>query len=211
MKATDKGIPISGMGSKFYDFGNNLGGFGEKFRVRIIDEAFLKPGDSVLDCGCGTGTLTVAAKRVVGTSGRVEGIDISTDQLEIARKNSRAAGLDIEFHEGSVDELPFPENSFDAIFSTLMLHHVPEDVKRGAFHEMRRILKPGGRVVIADFGPPAHWWGWIVFSPMILALYATPSSRINMKGRLPELMTESGLSVTGRKVMKEFVHVIKAE
>ena len=211
MKMTEKGLPITGTSSKLYDWYNNLGGFGEAFRRRIVDEALLKPGDRVLDCGCGTGTLAVVAKRIVGPGGRVEGIDLSKDQLKIATKKAIAEGLDIEFQEGSIDELPFRDNEFDAVFSTLMLHHVPEEVKKGAFREMRRVLKPGGKIVIADFGPPAHAWGWIVLSPLVLILYAMPASRFNMQGRLPDAMTDAGLRVTGRKVMKELVHVIKAE
>jgi len=211
MKTTSKGIPISGVGSKLYDWYNNLGGFGERFRGRIVDEASLKPGDSVLDCGCGTGTLAVVAKRLVGPNGRVEGIDISRDQLAIARKKAEAEGLDIGFQEASVDDLPFSDDSFDAIFSTLMLHHVPEEVKRGAFREMRRVLRPGGQAVIADFGPPAHAWGWIAFSPILLACFAVRNSRFNLQGRLPEAMAEEGLRITGRKVLKEVVQVIRAE
>ena len=211
MKMTEKGIPITGTSSKLYDWYNNLGGFGEAFRRRIVDEVPLKPGESVLDCGCGTGTLAVVARRIVGPDGKVEGVDLSRDQLDIATKKAAAESLDIGFHEGSIDELPFRDNEFDAIFSTLMLHHVPEEVKRGAFREMRRVLKPGGKIVIADFGPPAHAWGWIVLSPLILILYAMPASRFNMQDRLSDAMADAGLSVTDRKVMKELVHVIKAE
>jgi ubiquinone/menaquinone biosynthesis C-methylase UbiE len=211
MKMTEKGIPITGTSSRLYDWYNNLGGFGETFRRRIVDEASLKPGESVLDCGCGTGTLAVIAKRNVGPAGRVSGIDLSKDQLVVATKKAVGEGLDIDFQEGSIDELPFRDNEFDAIFSTLMLHHVPEEVKRGAFREMRRVLRPGGRIVIADFGRPAHAWGWIVLSPLVLILYAVPPSRFNMQDRLPGAMTDAGLHVTDRKVIKELIHVIKAE
>jgi ubiquinone/menaquinone biosynthesis C-methylase UbiE len=209
MEGKSKGLPITGLSSKFYDRFNNLGGFGEAFRKRIVDEASLKPGESVLDCGCGTGTLAIMAKREVGAEGRVCGVDISKDQLDVARRKIKQ-GLEIEFCEGSIDELPFPDQSFDAIFSTLMLHHVPREVKIGAFREMSRVLKPRGRIVIADFGPPKHVWGWILFSPIMLMLLLGSTTRDNLLNRLPELMSKAGLRVTDHKVIKEAVHLVMA-
>ncbi|MBI4832140.1 MAG: class I SAM-dependent methyltransferase [Candidatus Lindowbacteria bacterium] len=206
-----KGSPITGLASKFYDFGNKFAGFGERFRSRIVDEASLKAGENVLDCGCGTGVLAIIAKKRVGAKGHVQGIDLSKDQLDVARKNARREGLQIDFREGSIDELPFPDKSFDAIFSTLMLHHVPEKVKKGAFREMRRVLRPGGRIVVADFGPPAHRWGWVVFAPAMLMCLAHATARDNLFNRLPTLMSEAGLKVTDEKTMKEVVHVFRAE
>jgi ubiquinone/menaquinone biosynthesis C-methylase UbiE len=210
MKTKAKGLPITGCFAKYYDSYNKWGGFGQAFREQITDEAVLRPGESVLDCGCGTGTLAVIAKRRVGADGKVQGIDLSTDQLEIARKKAQQENLDIDFHEGSIDELPFPDNSFDAIFSTLMLHHVPKTVKEAAFREMRRVLKPGGRIVIVDFGPPAHVWGWLLFAPFVLMFLVMPNSRDNLLNRLPDIMSAAGLQVTDHRIIKEVAHMIKA-
>lgn len=211
MKTKSKGIPIKGGFAKHYDSYNKWGGFGQAFRERIADEADLRSDDSVLDCGCGTGTLAVIAKRRVGADGKVRGIDLSTDQLDIAREKARKENLDIDFHEGSIDELPFPDDSFDVIFSTLMLHHVPNSVKVSAFREMRRVLKPGGRIVIADFGPPAHVWGWLLFAPFILMFLVMPNSRDNLLNKLPDLMSAAGLNVEDHRTIKEVVHLIKAD
>lgn len=211
MEKETKGLPITGVFSRLYDRYNRLGGFGEAFRKRIVDEVSLKPGERVLDCGCGTGTLAVIAKREVGPEGGVSGIDLSADQLEIARRKAQREELDVIFHEGSIDELPFPDESFDAIFSTLMMHHVPERVKQAAFREMRRVLKPGGRIAIADFGPPKHLWGWVVFAPLLLMFLAMSTTRDNLFNRLPEMMSGAGLRVTHHGIIKEVVHLIKAE
>ncbi len=210
MAAKSKGFAITGISSRFYDRFNRMGGFGAAFRERIVDAASLRSGESVLDCGCGTGTLALIAKRRVGPGGSVHGIDISKDMLERAKKKTRQEGLDITFHEGSIDELPFPDASFDAIFSTLMLHHVPKEVKLGAFREMRRVLKPGGRIVIADFGPPKRWWGWLLSAPLMLMFLATSATRDNLFNRLPELMSEAGLRVSEHTIITISVHRIKA-
>ncbi|GAB4339995.1 MAG: hypothetical protein Kow0099_15560 [Candidatus Abyssubacteria bacterium] len=205
-----KGLTITGLSSRFYDRFNEIFGFGTRFRERIVNEASLKPGERVLDCGCGTGTLAIIAKKQVGPGGGVHGIDLSKDQLAVAVRKSRMEGLDIAFHEGSIDELPFRDHSFDAIFCTLMLHHVPASVKIGAFREMRRALRSGGRVVIADFGRPAHALGWVLTAPLMLSLLATRSTRDNLMHRLPRMMADAGFSVTEQTIIKEVVHVIKA-
>ncbi len=211
MKTHEKGRPITGVFAKFYDRCSNWGGFGEAFRERIVDAASLKPGESVLDCGCGTGTLAVVAKRRVGPEGSVQGIDLSRDQLEVAEENARSEGLEIEFQEGSIDELPFREDSFDAIFSTLMLHHVPRGVKEAAFREMKRVLRPGGRIVIVDFGPPKHSWAWAPLAPFILILMAFKESRDNLFNRLPGMMSDAGLRITEHRMVKAATHLIVAE
>src|SRR5215212_8364213 len=92
-------------------------------RERLVDLAGIAPGDTVLDVGCGTGTLAIAAKRRVGTTGTVRGIDASPEMIELARRKAAKAGADITFQAAVVEALPFPDGHFDAVLSTLMLHH----------------------------------------------------------------------------------------
>jgi ubiquinone/menaquinone biosynthesis C-methylase UbiE len=122
------------------------------FRERLVRLARLEPGQSVLDVGCGTGSLAIAAKRRVGPGGTVRGIDASPELIARARRKARKAGVDVPFTIGVVEALPFPDGHFDAVLSTLMLHHLPREARRQCAREMRRVLKPGGRVLAVDFG-----------------------------------------------------------
>jgi ubiquinone/menaquinone biosynthesis C-methylase UbiE len=127
----------------------------QTFRHAILRLAHLEPGESVLDVGCGTGTLAIAAKKAVGPIGLVCGIDASPEMLARAEKKSRAAGLDVAFRNAPAQALPFPDAQFDVVFSTLMLHHLPRTGRAECAREVRRVLKPGGRALAVDFAAPA--------------------------------------------------------
>lgn len=125
------------------------------FRERILERARLAPGESVLDVGCGTGTLAIRAARHVGPTGAVHGIDPSPEMIARARKKAAREKVAASFETAVVQTLPFPDAQFDAVFATLMLHHLPRPAREAALREIRRVLKPGGRLVIVDFGAPA--------------------------------------------------------
>ncbi|MGI8519141.1 MAG: class I SAM-dependent methyltransferase [Actinomycetota bacterium] len=122
------------------------------FRERLVRLARLEPGQSVLDIGCGTGSLAIAAKRRVGPLGSVQGIDASPEMIARARKKASKAGVDVTFTNGVVERLPFPDERFDAVLSTLMLHHLPRAAREQCIRGVRRVLKPAGRVLAVDFG-----------------------------------------------------------
>src|SRR5579863_8480021 len=122
-----------------------------KLRIRTADYARLQTGDQVLDVGCGTGTLAMSVARRVGRAGRVVGIDPGTEQIARARSKAARRNLPIEFQLGVIEQLAFPDQTFDVVFSTLMMHHLPAPLKRQGLAEIARVLKPGGRLVIADF------------------------------------------------------------
>jgi ubiquinone/menaquinone biosynthesis C-methylase UbiE len=122
------------------------------FRERLVRLARVEAGESVLDIGCGTGSLAIVAKRRVGPAGTVWGLDASTEMITRARKKARRAGVDVAFTNDVAEALPFPDNQFDAVLSTLMLHHLPREARHQCAREMRRVLKAGGRVLAVDFG-----------------------------------------------------------
>ena len=122
------------------------------FREKLLRLAHLGPGESVLDVGCGTGTLAIAAKRVAGAAGRVHGIDASPEMIARAERKATKAGVEVVFQNALAQALPFPDAQFDVVLSTVMLHHLTRKVREQAAAEMRRVLKPGGRVLAVDFG-----------------------------------------------------------
>ena len=125
-----------------------------QLRDRMIQLARLDFGNSVLDIGCGTGTLAIAAKKRVGSAGAVFGIDASPAMVAKATRKSARARVDVTFANAVVEALPFPDARFDVVLSTLMLHHLPRPVRRQCAAEIRRVLKSRGRLLVVDFGRP---------------------------------------------------------
>jgi ubiquinone/menaquinone biosynthesis C-methylase UbiE len=101
--------------------------------------------------GCGTGTLALAIQGRVGATGRVCGVDPGAQQIARAQAKAARRSAPIEFQIGVIERLSFPDQSFDAVFSTLMLHHLPAPLKRQGLAEIARVLKPSRRLIIADF------------------------------------------------------------
>ncbi len=122
-----------------------------ELRQRTATLAHIQLGEQVLDVGCGTGTLAIEAARLVGNAGRVAGVDPGKEQIARARAKAAPRHLPIDFQIGVIEQLPFPDQTFDVVLSTLLMHHLPVPLKRQGLAEIARVLKPGGRLVIADF------------------------------------------------------------
>ena len=139
----------------YYDLAVNLTTLGHARLLRklTVDNALIKPGDSVLDVGCGTGEVTLLAK-IRAKNGKVYGIDPAPEMITVARKKAARKNLDIDFRLGVIEALSFHDGSMDVVTSSLMMHHLPEDLKVRGLAEIYRVLKPGGRFLIADFMRP---------------------------------------------------------
>ncbi len=130
-------------------------GHEQNLRQATLDLAGIQPGEQILEVGCGTGSLTLAAKARAGQQSRVTGIDVAPDMLETARRQAAKAGLDVQFQLGRIEAIPFPDGQFDLVLSSLMLHHIHGDAaKQQGLNEVLRVLKPGGRLLIVDAAPP---------------------------------------------------------
>lgn len=131
----------------------------ERFFVPVIGEpvandlirlAALRAGERVLDVACGTGIVARLAAQEVGSNGAVSGVDINPGMLEIAR-SSAPTNMSIEWHQASAEDMPLPDEAFDVVLCQLGLEFIPD--KLAALAEMRRVLVPGGRLLLNVPGP----------------------------------------------------------
>jgi demethylmenaquinone methyltransferase/2-methoxy-6-polyprenyl-1,4-benzoquinol methylase len=149
-----------------YDLLNDLQSFGlhRHWKRRVVELAAVRPGQRALDICCGTGDLALALAR---SGAEVVGLDFSQAMLEIAEnrrlKSTPSSIPNPKFIQGDAQQLPFPENSFDAVTVGYGLRNLAN--WEAGLHEMVRTAKPGGRLVVLDFGkPPNALWREIYFT-----------------------------------------------
>ena len=167
-----------------------------KFRQRTLELAKLQSGDAVLDVGCGTGTLLIEAAKRIGPSGSTNGVDRSAQMLAHARRKAAAQGVTANFVEGSADRLAFPHASFDVVFGTLMLHHLPAPMQMATIAEMRRVLRPGGRIIIVDMQRPRKMSA--LFSHIGLVHLFRSRATLPDWQKIEELLTQQGVHLASR-------------
>jgi demethylmenaquinone methyltransferase/2-methoxy-6-polyprenyl-1,4-benzoquinol methylase len=142
-----------------YDVTNEVLSFGihRLWRRTAVRLSAAKAGDSILDCATGTGDLALAFKRKVGASGRVVGTDFCPEMLQSAPGKAAQAGLQVEFQVADAMALPFPTATFDVASIAFGIRNVDDPVV--CLKEMARVVKPGGRVVVLEFGQPRGLFG----------------------------------------------------
>lgn len=142
-----------------YDRTNTVLSFGvhHAWRKRTVRESGAKAGDRVLDCATGTGDLALEFARTVGASGAVTGTDFCAEMLEHAPPKAAAANLPVTFEVADVLALPYPGNTFDIASISFGIRNVDDPV--AGLREMARVVRPGGRVVVLEFGQPGGVFG----------------------------------------------------
>ena len=173
-----------------YDLHTSLLGLGvNRSNSRMIVEmAKIKPGDKVLDVGCGSGNLTLTAKKYAGRSGSVYGIDAAPEMIEVARKKAWQLRTDVIFDVGLIEKLPLEDATFDVVISRLVIHHLPNDLKLRGFAEIFRVLKPNGRLFLVDFTPPVN----PILSYITSALVGHEMMTRSDVSVIPSMLTETG-------------------
>ena len=160
-----------------YDLNNRLHSFGrdQAWRRATVRIAGLRPGDEVLDVACGTGDLARAFASA--GAGRVVGADYTPEMLDLAREKPRV-GAGVEYLEADAMALPFEDASFDVVSIAFGIRNVAEPAR--AFAEFRRVLRPGGRLVVLEFSEPGFAplrWASNFYTRRVMPLTATLVSR----------------------------------
>ena len=165
-----------------YDRANSVLSVGihHLWRKKLVEMSQANPGNSVLDCATGTGDLAIAFKKAVGFDGKVTGTDFCADMLETAPAKARASHLDIKFEQADVTKLQYDSSQFDIVSISFGIRNVSDPVL--ALNEMARVSKPGGRVMVLEFGQMS--------TPVVKDLYKLYSEKV-----LPAI----GGFVTGQK------------
>jgi ubiquinone/menaquinone biosynthesis C-methylase UbiE len=190
-------VPALGFAAlnRFYDTAITLSMREPAWRPLIADLAAAESPRCVVDVGCGTGTLALAmAERLVG--GVVTGVDLDPSILDIAR--SKEGAERIGWQVGSATALPLADASVDVVTCTLVLHHLPLEVKAEALREMRRVLRTGGLLVVGDWGKPHDPLMRAAFVPVQL-LDGFGTTQGNVQGRVPELIERAGFDAPERE------------
>lgn len=183
----------------FYDRMISLMGNEDKWRNALINFSQLQPGFRVLDLGCGTGELSIRAK-LSCPEASITGLDPDNQVLGRARQKARDSKAEITLINGYADELPqhpdFVPDHFDLVLSGLLFHHLMPEAKITVLRNVLMLLKPGGRLVMADWGEAKNLGMRLAFlSIQLLDGFAT--TRENVAGKLPQMMSETGFVEVG--------------
>ncbi|MCS7079892.1 MAG: class I SAM-dependent methyltransferase [Chloracidobacterium sp.] len=158
---------------------------------QLADLLPLQAGQVVLDVGCGTGTLLLRL-HARQPQARLYGVDADPTVLTIAKRKAAAAAANLALTVASATRLPFAADAFDAVTTSLMLHHLTTPQKRQALAEIRRVLRPGGVLLAADYDAPRTWLEALAFLP-IRFFDGFDATEANVQGQLPALMHAAGL------------------
>ncbi len=169
--------------TRFYDPVVRMTTRERRVKQHLLSSADILPGSTVLDIGCGTGTMTIWLKQRY-PSVDVIGLDADPAILDIARSKAQRAGVDIHFLEANAAEIPLPDDTVHSVVSSLFFHHLDTEQKRAVLKEVLRVLAPGGELHISDWGRPSNALMRGLFY-IVQLLDGFTTTRDSVDGRLP--------------------------
>jgi ubiquinone/menaquinone biosynthesis C-methylase UbiE len=180
-----------------------FGGRRNRVFTRLAELSGARPGDRVLDVGCGTGHLTRRLATAVAPDGTALGVDASDRILDRAR---HVAGPDnCSYAIGMAESLDADDDAYDVVTTSLMIHHLPHDLRGKAVAEMYRVLRPGGRLLAADFRPPANPVG-----RHLVGALTGPEMERNAIGLLQPLVRQAGFEQIATGDLHPWIHYVSA-
>lgn len=193
-------------GPRLYDVFADLFFLGRRratFQV-LIAAAGVHYGQEVLDVGCGTGYFARLLAEAVGPDGRVVGIDPSRAMISYARRRTGRAS-NCQFQVGTAEALEFPTEHFDVVVSSLVMHHLAKDLQVPALQEMRRVLRPGAKLLVAEAETPHHGCGW-----QMLARIHGYDRMARMVPQLASLATQAGFGGVRSGIAPPWLRYVQA-
>ncbi|MFD1932742.1 MULTISPECIES: class I SAM-dependent methyltransferase [Nonomuraea] len=187
-----------------YELFSSLAFLGRRREVfaRIGALSGARPGDRVLDVGCGTGYLTRVLSPLIGPGERVTGVDPSPQMIGYARERAPANCV---YLVGEGQALDLPDASFDVVVSTLAMHHMPAAARGAAVREMARVLRPGGRLLIVELRPPTGGP-----ARLIAGLVAAHAMRHGPEELIDELIPQAGFDIESRGTLPPMLYYVRA-
>lgn len=160
-----------------------------KFKTALIQQATIQPNHTILDFGVGTATLSLLTKKHYPNA-TIIGVDIDEKILEIAIKKIKEQNVEITLTKYYGFTLPFPDNHFDRVVSSLVFHHLDKTQKQNSLSEIHRVLKPNGELHIADWGKANNKIMRVAFY-LVQFLDGFKTTNDNIKGLLPKYIAQS--------------------
>ncbi|WP_440952640.1 class I SAM-dependent methyltransferase [Methanococcoides sp. FTZ1] len=188
-------------GGKNYDIFATLLGFGHSFYEKAADEMPIEKGMKVLDLGCGTASLDIEIEERMEHTGKVFGIDLSKNQLEYAHSKTKQIADEISLYKGTMDELPFKDETFDMVVTSVAFCETNAEVRRSAIKEASRVLVKGGHFVIIDCAKPR----FSLTSVMMLPFFMFKTNDDNWNNTYVDICSENSMTLEKEDYLKSYI------
>ncbi len=187
---------------RYYDLLTGVLALGRTKAVHraTLNLAHVRPGERLLDVGCGTGELALAAQDRIGQTGQVVGLDTEAAMIAQAQRKVTGGPSTVTFRQGTIDAIPYPAGHFDVAIASLVVHHLPDP--RPGLAEVVRVLKDGGRFLVVDIDPTHR--------SLISMLHHNMPRKDFVRDELPSMLAAAGFSNvnTGKHPFKKFSYAL---